>query len=107
VAVGALVVGALAACSSPPSLEDVGGPCFQVIDCKLGLVCVPKADGTRACSSDLSSITGTGAPATAPAEAAAPPALGADEAGADGAGAVPPQGDEGGDEGALRDSFPE
>ena len=50
----AVAVGA--ACSSPETLEAQGGPCFLATDCQEGLVCIPQPDGSRRCSSDLSSI---------------------------------------------------
>jgi hypothetical protein len=102
VIVGGALASALVACSSPPSLQGVGGRCFQVVDCKLGLVCVPQADGTRACSADLSSIVGTGPPAGA--GASGPPMPAEDEAGSDGADAIAAQGDDGSDEGTSEDA---
>jgi hypothetical protein len=56
--IGALGLGAVA-CSTPESLAGQGGECFLATDCQPGLVCVPKKDGTRACSSDLSTIEHT------------------------------------------------
>jgi hypothetical protein len=47
------------ACSTPESLAGEGGSCFLATDCQPGLVCVPKSDGTRACSSNLSTIEHT------------------------------------------------
>ncbi|MDP9033735.1 MAG: hypothetical protein M3O50_02935 [Myxococcota bacterium] len=52
----------LEACSSPPKLQGQGGACFQVSDCALGLVCVPREgspDGPRHCSSDTSTLVNT------------------------------------------------
>jgi hypothetical protein len=53
---GALVASALAACSSAPKPEGEGGPCQQVSDCAMGLVCVKGPNNTKLCSKDLSSI---------------------------------------------------
>ncbi len=43
-------------CSSPEKLSGAGEPCLQVGDCQLGLVCVGLPDGTKVCSTDLSSL---------------------------------------------------
>jgi hypothetical protein len=47
---------ALGGCSSAPKLEGEGGPCQQVADCQMGLVCVKGPNDTKRCSKDLSSI---------------------------------------------------
>jgi hypothetical protein len=43
------------ACSSNDPIGS-GGQCFETTDCAAGLVCIPQKDGSRICSSDLSSI---------------------------------------------------
>jgi hypothetical protein len=45
-----------ASCSSAPTLEGSGQRCFLTTDCQPNLFCVPQADGTRICSSDLTPI---------------------------------------------------
>jgi hypothetical protein len=50
---------ASAGCSSPPTLEGDGDPCFQVSDCELGLLCVPLANNTSVCSADAAGVVMT------------------------------------------------
>ncbi len=60
-AAAALVACLLAslACSLPAALGAQGDSCSQPSDCESNLTCVPQADGTRICSSDLGPIQHT------------------------------------------------
>jgi len=60
-----LAVAAVASCGTKAKLVAQGGECLLATDCQDGLVCVPQADTTRICDSDLSRIQRT--------EDAAPP----------------------------------
>ena len=73
---------ALEGCSSAAAPVGAGAPCEQVSDCQQGLVCIPQTNGTRVCSSNLSSIQrtedsgareGGGAVMMTPADAGKPP----------------------------------
>jgi hypothetical protein len=79
--VAGTLAGAAPACSNAAKLQGEGGECTQATDCQEGLVCVPQADGTLKCSSDLSSIQKT---EEAGAEAAPPKEAGADGTAGDG-----------------------
>lgn len=45
----------MAACKAA-TLVPQGAECSLATDCEPGLVCIAKADGTRSCESDLSSV---------------------------------------------------
>jgi hypothetical protein len=55
----AVVVGAGEACSQAENPSSQGGTCQLTSDCQQGYVCITQTDGTRQCSSDLSSIQST------------------------------------------------
>lgn len=57
----------LVACSQSPNPIGEGGACAITTDCDKGLVCVPQRNGSRICTSDLSSIDN---PPTMPSDAA-------------------------------------
>ena len=45
------------ACGGPQEPAEEGENCYRDADCKVGLVCVPKADTSeRTCSSDIGSL---------------------------------------------------
>ena len=68
-----LVVAVMAiACSSPEKLAGEGSECFLTTDCQEGLACITQTDGTRRCSSDLSSIQDPAVPSGGDAAAASP-----------------------------------
>ena len=56
----------------------LGGECFQATDCGDGVVCVPRADGKRICSTDISGTVSVE-------DAGGPPPVDAGDAGPDGA----------------------
>jgi hypothetical protein len=56
---GAAFAAVAAACSNSAAPVGAGDVCQLASDCAQGLVCVPQADGSRRCSSDLSGIVST------------------------------------------------
>ena len=84
----AAALGAAEACGQPAAPAASGDTCELTSECQEGYVCIKQADGTRQCSSDLSSIQLT---EEAGAEAAAMPMEGAAPQGDSGA----PQADTG------------
>jgi hypothetical protein len=88
-----VVLGAMAAaeaCGQAETPQGSGGTCQLTSDCQEGYVCITQQDGTRQCSSDLSSIQQT---EEAGAEAAATPMM--DGAAPAGDGGTPPATDSG------------
>jgi hypothetical protein len=73
-----IIVWALSACSAQPTLQGEGGRCFQVADCKPGLVCVPQSNQARICSGDLSSLVPEGGVSDATTPAQVPDGQGAE-----------------------------
>jgi hypothetical protein len=68
--VASTVAGAVAACSSPEKAAGQGDSCFVTDECGPGLACIAQADGTRRCTSDLSSVQTLPPEAGGPADAA-------------------------------------
>lgn len=83
--IATIAMGAGEACSQAGPPAAAGGTCEQASDCQEGFVCITQSDGTRQCSSDLSSIQLTEEGGT---EAAATPM---DGAAPQGDSAAPPQ----------------